>query len=105
VRSGITTINDNADSAIYPGNIEAAMAVYGEVGVRVVYARMFFDRMDGRIQGYVDALKARSPKSNCARSWRKRLWPKIGSQPCQISIMARQEVVYQFGPLLPLPRR
>ena len=62
VRSGITTINDNADSAIYPGNIEAAMAVYGEVGVRVVYARMFFDRMDGRIQGYVDALKARSPQ-------------------------------------------
>jgi atrazine chlorohydrolase/5-methylthioadenosine/S-adenosylhomocysteine deaminase/melamine deaminase len=67
---------------------------------------MFFDRMDGRIQGYVDALKARSPQVElCSIMEKAWLWPKIGSQPCQISIMARQGGRISVWPLLPLPRR
>jgi atrazine chlorohydrolase/5-methylthioadenosine/S-adenosylhomocysteine deaminase/melamine deaminase len=63
IRSGITTINDNVDSAIYPGNVEAAMSVYRETGVRAIYARMFFDRIDPKITSYIETLKARAPRT------------------------------------------
>lgn len=61
VKAGITTVVDNADSALYDGFPEAALGVYKEVGERVVYARMFFDQAHPDMDRYGETVQARSP--------------------------------------------
>jgi cytosine/adenosine deaminase-related metal-dependent hydrolase len=61
IRSGITTSVDNADLGRIDMLADTTIAVYEEMGIRAIYARMFSDTSPPELDGYLEAIEAKEP--------------------------------------------
>jgi cytosine/adenosine deaminase-related metal-dependent hydrolase len=63
LRSGITTFVDNVEFPVdrFASAADAAIGVYAEMGVRVMYARMFYDQTPPAFPALIAAVEAKEP--------------------------------------------
>jgi cytosine/adenosine deaminase-related metal-dependent hydrolase len=62
IRSGITTVVDNADLGRIDMLADTTIGVYDEMGLRAIYARMFSDTSPPGLDQYIEALEAKEPE-------------------------------------------
>jgi atrazine chlorohydrolase/5-methylthioadenosine/S-adenosylhomocysteine deaminase/melamine deaminase len=62
IRSGITTIVDNADLGRFDYLADATIDTYKEMGLRAIYARMFSDFTPPDLIPYIEAMEAKEPE-------------------------------------------
>jgi cytosine/adenosine deaminase-related metal-dependent hydrolase len=64
IRSGITTFVDNVEFPVdrFAAAADAAIGVYVRMGLRVIYARMFYDYTPPEFPALVDAVEAKEPE-------------------------------------------
>jgi cytosine/adenosine deaminase-related metal-dependent hydrolase len=62
IRSGITTVVDNADLGRIDMLADTTIEVYKEFGLRAIYARMFSDTSPPGLEGYMEAIEAKEPE-------------------------------------------
>ncbi|MEA2650839.1 MAG: 5-methylthioadenosine/S-adenosylhomocysteine deaminase [Chloroflexota bacterium] len=62
IRSGITTVVDNADFGKMDYLADATIDVYREMGLRAIYARMFSDHTPPELIPYLEAIEAKEPE-------------------------------------------
>lgn len=62
IRSGITTVVDNADLGRIDMLADATISVYKEMGLRAIYGRMFADFTPPELEGYIAAIEAKEPE-------------------------------------------
>ncbi len=68
VRSGITTIVDNADQGRSDDIAAATIETYGKLGIRAIYARMFFDSSPQHLEKLVETVMRKAPAVKHANS-------------------------------------
>jgi len=61
IRSGITTVVDNADLGRIDMLADTTIGIYEEMGLRAIYARMFSDTSPPGLDGYIEAIEAKEP--------------------------------------------
>ncbi|GAB4384365.1 MAG: amidohydrolase [Elainellaceae cyanobacterium] len=61
VRSGTTTIVDNEDAGQYEAIAHATLKSFQQIGIRAVYARMFFDAPRESMSDYLNSVMAKEP--------------------------------------------
>jgi cytosine/adenosine deaminase-related metal-dependent hydrolase len=62
IRSGITTVVDNADYGRLDYLADATIETYKEMGLRAIYARMFSDYTPPELIPYIEAIEAKEPE-------------------------------------------
>jgi atrazine chlorohydrolase/5-methylthioadenosine/S-adenosylhomocysteine deaminase/melamine deaminase len=62
IRSGITTVVDNADLGRLDHLADATIDTYDEMGLRAIYARMFLDTTPPELIGYLETMEAKEPE-------------------------------------------
>jgi cytosine/adenosine deaminase-related metal-dependent hydrolase len=61
IRSGITTVVDNADFGRRDELADATIGTYDEMGMRAIYARMFSDTTPAELLPYIETIEAKEP--------------------------------------------
>jgi cytosine/adenosine deaminase-related metal-dependent hydrolase len=63
IRAGITTFVDNVEFPVdrFAAAADAAIDVYARIGLRVIYARMFYDHTPSEFSALIDAVEAKEP--------------------------------------------
>lgn len=62
IRSGITTVVDNADYGRLDYLADATIDTYKEMGLRAIYARMFSDFTPPELIPYIEAIESKEPE-------------------------------------------
>jgi cytosine/adenosine deaminase-related metal-dependent hydrolase len=68
IRAGITTIVDNADQGKSDDIASATIGTYAELGIRAVYARMFFDSAPQHLDKLVETVMRKGPTVKHAKN-------------------------------------
>jgi cytosine/adenosine deaminase-related metal-dependent hydrolase len=64
IRAGITTTVDNEDYSRHDHICDEAMAVYQDMGIRIIYGDSFFDLIPEEWVPYIEACEAKEPEIN-----------------------------------------